>query len=69
MYIIGWITIILLRLCIFHMRQPIQNHLVLPQHTFTSVTFDTGNYYLGFGAANGGSTDNHILKSMRLSFI
>ncbi len=40
-----------------------------PQNTFTSVTFDSGNYYLGFGAANGGSTDNHILKSMRLSFI
>ena len=40
-----------------------------PQHTFTSVTFDTGNYYLGFGAANGGLTDNHILKSFKLSFI
>jgi len=40
-----------------------------PQHTFTSVTFDTGNYYLGFGAANGGQTDNHILKSFNLSFI
>ena len=42
---------------------------VSPQHTFTSVTFDSGNYYLGFGAANGGSNDNHILKSMSLSFV
>jgi hypothetical protein len=40
-----------------------------PQHTFTSVTFDSGNYYLGFGAANGGSNDNHILKSFKLSFV
>ena len=38
------------------------------QHTFTSVTFDSTNYYIGFGAATGGSVDNHILKSMKLSF-
>ena len=40
-----------------------------PQHTFTSVTFDSGSYYLGFGAANGGATDFHILKSFKLSFV
>lgn len=41
---------------------------VSPQHTFNSVTFDSTNYYLGFGAATGGSVDNHILKSMNLTF-
>jgi hypothetical protein len=40
-----------------------------PQHTFTSFTFDGGNYYIGFGAATGGSVDNHILKSMKLTFL
>lgn len=40
-----------------------------PNHTFTSVTFDSSNYYLGFGAACGGSNDNHILKSMKLTFL
>ena len=39
-----------------------------PQHTFTSFTFDSGTYYIGFGAATGGSNDNHILKSMKLTF-
>jgi hypothetical protein len=38
------------------------------QHTFTGVTFDSSNYYLGFGAATGGSTDYHVLKSMNLTF-
>jgi hypothetical protein len=41
---------------------------VSPQHTFTGVTFDSGNYYIGFGAATGGSVENHILKSMNLTF-
>ena len=39
-----------------------------PQKTFTSFTFDSGLYYIGFGAATGGSDDNHILKSMKLTF-
>lgn len=39
-----------------------------PQHTFTGFTFDSTNYYIGFGAATGGSNDNHILKSMKLTF-
>ena len=39
-----------------------------PQQTFTSFTFDSGLYYIGFGAATGGSDDNHILKSMKLTF-
>ena len=38
------------------------------QHTFTGVTFDSTNYYIGFGAATGGSTDIHTLKSMKLTF-
>ena len=37
-----------------------------PQHSYTGFTFDSNIYYIGFGAATGGSTDNHILKSMRL---
>ena len=41
---------------------------VSPQHTFNGVTFDSTNYYLGFGAATGGSVENHILKSMKLTF-
>lgn len=41
---------------------------VSPQHTFNGVTFDSGNYYIGFGAANGGSNDYHVLKSMKLIF-
>ena len=36
-------------------------------HTFSSFVFDTGSYYLGFGAATGGATDNHILKSMSMT--
>lgn len=38
------------------------------QHSYTGFTFDSNNYYIGFGAATGGSTDNHILKSFSLSF-
>jgi hypothetical protein len=41
---------------------------VSPQHSYTGFTFDSNNYYIGFGAATGGSTDNHILKSIRLNF-
>ena len=33
-----------------------------------SFTFDSSIYTVGFGAATGGSTDNHILKSMALQF-
>lgn len=40
-----------------------------PQHTFNSFSFDSGSYYIGFGAATGGSVDNHILKSMKLTFL
>lgn len=39
-----------------------------PQHSYTSFSFDSTDYYIGFGAATGGSTDNHILKSFRLTF-
>jgi hypothetical protein len=36
--------------------------------TFTSFVFDTGSYYMGFGAATGGATDNHELLSWSLTF-
>ena len=39
-----------------------------PQHSYTGFTFDSSSYYIGFGAATGGATDNHILKSMSLTF-
>lgn len=41
---------------------------VSAQHSYTSFTFNSNDYYIGFGAATGGSTDNHILKSMKLTF-
>lgn len=37
-------------------------------HTFSSFVFNSNEYYFGVGAATGGSTDNHILKSLSLSF-
>lgn len=36
--------------------------------TLTSFTFDSTNYYIGFGAATGGANENHILHSMKLTF-
>lgn len=39
-----------------------------PSFTFSSFTFDTGSYYMGFGAATGGSTDNHELVNWKLTF-
>ena len=30
--------------------------------------FDATSYYIGFGAATGGATANHILRSMKLTF-
>ena len=36
--------------------------------TFTSFVFDTGSYYMGFGAGTGGSNDNHELLSWVLTF-
>jgi hypothetical protein len=38
-----------------------------PNHTFTSFVFDSGTYYMGFGAASGTNTDNHILKAVSLN--
>lgn len=37
-------------------------------HTFTSFSFDTTGYYMGFGAATGGATDNHRLKNWTVTF-
>ncbi len=39
-----------------------------PNKTFTSFSFDTGSYYMGFGAGTGGSTDNQELLSWSLTF-
>lgn len=36
--------------------------------TFTSFVFDSGSYYMGFGAATGGANDNHQLLSWVLTF-
>ncbi len=36
--------------------------------SLTSFSFDTTSYYIGFGAATGGATENHILRSMKLTF-
>jgi hypothetical protein len=35
-------------------------------YTLTSFVFDATSYYFGFGAATGGSNDNHRLKSMKM---
>ncbi len=39
-----------------------------PQHSYTGFTFDTLDYYIGFGAATGNANDYHILKSFKLTF-
>ena len=39
-----------------------------PNQTFTSFSFDTGYYYMGFGAAIGGSNDNQEILSWSLQF-
>ena len=39
-----------------------------PNKTFTSFSFDTGSYYMGFGAGTGGSNDNQELLSWSLQF-
>ena len=36
--------------------------------TFTSFSFDTGSYYMGFGSATGGNNDNHQLLNWTLTF-
>ncbi len=34
----------------------------------TGFSFDSTSYYIGFGAATGGANENHILRSMKLTF-
>ncbi len=36
--------------------------------TLTGFSFDSTAYYIGFGAATGGANENHILRSMKLTF-
>jgi Concanavalin A-like lectin/glucanases superfamily len=38
------------------------------QFIYSGFTFDSTNYYMGFGAATGGSTDNHELINWKLTF-
>jgi hypothetical protein len=38
------------------------------QFTYTGFTFDSTSYYMGFGAATGGSNDNHELVNWKLTF-
>lgn len=37
-----------------------------PSHTLNSFVFDSAQYYIGIGAATGGATDYHILKSWKV---
>jgi hypothetical protein len=39
-----------------------------PNQTFNSFSFDTGSYYMGFGAGTGGSNDNQEILSWSLQF-
>ena len=39
-----------------------------PSFTYNSFTFDTGSYYMGFGAATGGANDNQELVNWKLTF-
>jgi hypothetical protein len=39
-----------------------------PNQTFNSFSFDTGSYYMGFGAGTGGSNDNQEILSWNLQF-
>lgn len=36
--------------------------------TLTGFSFDATAYYIGLGAATGGANENHILRSMKLTF-
>ena len=36
--------------------------------TLTGFSFDATSYYIGLGAATGGANENHILRSMKLTF-
>jgi hypothetical protein len=41
---------------------------VTPNFTLTGFSFDATPYYIGFGAATGGENEDHILRSMKLTF-
>ncbi len=40
----------------------------LPNFTLSGFSFDATSYFIGFGAATGGANENHILRSMKLTF-
>jgi hypothetical protein len=37
--------------------------------TLTGFSFNATSYFIGFGAATGGANENHILRSMKLTFL
>lgn len=39
-----------------------------PNFTLNGFSFDATSYYIGLGAATGGANENHILRSMKLTF-
>lgn len=39
-----------------------------PNFSLTGFSFDATGYYIGLGAATGGANENHILRSMKLTF-
>jgi hypothetical protein len=39
-----------------------------PNFSLTGFILGATSYYIGFGAATGGQTENHILRSMKLTF-
>ena len=39
-----------------------------PNFSLTGFSFGATNYFIGIGAATGGATANHILRSMKLTF-
>ncbi len=40
-----------------------------PNFTLTGFSFSSTPYYIGLGAATGGANENHILRSMKLTFL
>lgn len=38
-------------------------------YSYSNFVFDSGSYYIGFGAATGGTNDYHILKSWKVAWL
>jgi hypothetical protein len=46
----------------------VQTKPAVANFTLSTFLFDATPYYIGFGAATGGANENHILRSMKLTF-